>query len=157
MNKTRYILLILFAVAMLLAACGSESESDAAAISEGQSLVITKADITAQASFFPVTVDGTAMEVLAVRDSAGKIRTAFNTCQVCYDSGRGYYVQQGSDLVCQNCGNHFSVDQVQVESGGCNPWPIFAGDKTETEDEISISYDFLVKAKGIFASWKGNY
>lgn len=29
------------------------------------------------------------------------IRTAFNTCQVCYSSGKGYYVQSGNVLVCQ--------------------------------------------------------
>lgn len=37
------------------------------------------------------------------------IRTAFNTCQVCYSSGRGYYVQEGNVLVCQNCGNRFGM------------------------------------------------
>ena len=128
-----------------------------AVISSGESLAIRTADVTADASFYPVEVDGTDMEVIAVRDSAGTIRTAFNTCQVCYDSGRGYYVQSGNYLVCQNCGNRFSMDQVGIESGGCNPWPIFDENKTVTADEISISYDFLVEAQGIFANWKGNY
>ena len=129
----------------------------AVTIASGESLVIPTADITTDASFFPLEVDGTAMEVVAVRDSAGNIRTAFNTCQVCYDSGRGYYVQSGDYLVCQNCGNRFAMDQVEIESGGCNPWPIFDENKTVTEDEISISYDFLVEAQGIFSNWKGNY
>lgn len=129
----------------------------AVTIFSGESLVIPTADITTDASFFPVEVDGTRMEVIAVKDSEGNIRTAFNTCQICYDSGRGYYVQSGNYLVCQNCGNRFSMDQVEIESGGCNPWPIFAENKTVTADEISISYDFLVEAQGIFANWKGNY
>lgn len=129
----------------------------AVTIASGESLVIPTADITTDASFYPVEVDGTNMEVIAVKDSAGNIRTAFNTCQVCYDSGRGYYVQSGNYLVCQNCGNRFSMDQVEIESGGCNPWPIFAENKTVTADEISISYDFLVEAQGIFANWKGSY
>ena len=128
----------------------------AVTIASGESLVIPTAGITADASFFPVEVEGMAMEVVAVRDSAGNIRTAFNTCQVCYDSGRGYYVQSGDYLVCQNCGNRFAMDQVEIESGGCNPWPIFDENKTVSEDEISISYDFLVEAQGIFANWKGN-
>lgn len=113
-------------------------------------------DITTEASFYPVKVDGTEMEVIAVRDSEGKIRTAFNTCQICYDSGRGYYIQQGDALVCQNCGNHFTVDQVEIESGGCNPWPIFEDDKTITEDSIKISYDFLAESEKIFKDWKIN-
>lgn len=120
----------------------------------GESLVIPVGDITETASFYPVEVDGTQMEVLAVRDSQGTIRTAFNTCQICYGSGRGYYVQEGNALVCQNCGNRFTIDQVEVETGGCNPWPIFDADKTETADSISISYDFLNESRAIFARWK---
>ena len=99
-------------------------------------------------------VDGTQMEVLTVRDSAGVIRTAYNTCQICYDSGRGYYVQSGSVLVCQNCGNRFTADQVEVQSGGCNPWPIFPQSKTVTDEAVCISYDELHRATEIFAGWK---
>ena len=131
--------------------------SGAVAIAAGDSLVIPTADVTTDVSFYPVEVNGTNMEVIAVKDSAGNIRTAFNTCQVCYDSGRGYYVQSGDYLVCQNCGNRFTMNQVEIESGGCNPWPIFDENKTVTADKISISYDFLVEAQGIFANWKGNY
>lgn len=131
--------------------------SEAVTISSGESLVIPTADITTDASFYPIEVDGTNMEVIAVKDSAGNIRTAFNTCQICYSSGRGYYVQSGNFLVCQNCGKRFSMDQVEIESGGCNPWPIFDKNKTVTADEISISYDFLAESERIFANWKENY
>ncbi len=126
-------------------------------ISQGERLVIPIHDITSTASFYPVEVDGTQMEVLAVMDSQGNIRTAFNTCQICYSSGRGYYVQSGNVLVCQNCGNRFTVDQIEIETGGCNPWPIFPENKTVTEDSIEISYDFLHEAKTIFTNWKLPY
>lgn len=116
--------------------------------------MIPTSEISGTAGFYPVTVDGEEMEVLAAKASDGTIRTAFNTCQVCYDSGRGYYQQEGDVLVCQNCGNRFGMDQVEIESGGCNPWPIFDGDKTVTEDAITISYDFLHESKQIFANWK---
>ena len=49
-----------------------------------------------------------------------------------YDSGRGYYVQ----------------------SGGCNPWPIFPQSKTVTDDAVCIAYDELHRATEIFAGWK---
>ncbi len=135
----------------------SQENRKAAVIAPGESLVIPTADIAADASFFPVEVDGTAMEVIAVKDSDGNIRTAFNTCRICYDSGRGYYVRSGDFLVCQNCGNRFSTDRIEVESGGCNPWPIFDKNKTITAGGISISYDFLSKTKDIFANWKSGY
>ena len=100
--------------------------------------------------------NGTKMEVIAVKDSDGNIRTAFNTCQICYDSGNGYYKQEGDNLVCQNCGNSFTMDQVGESSGGCNPWPILEEDKTETDSEIKISYEFLKESSDIFENWKVN-
>lgn len=135
----------------------SPSGKTALTISPGENLVISTADITSTAQFYSVEVDGTLMEILAVRDSSGDVRTAFNTCQICYRSGKGYYVQSGNELVCQNCGNRFTADQVEVESGGCNPWPIFNTDKTVTDETISISYDFLNESRQIFSQWKSNY
>lgn len=122
----------------------------------GESLEIPIADITTDASFFSAEVNGTTMEVVAVKDNEGNIRTAFNTCQICYSSGRGYYKQSGNYLVCQNCGNSFSMDQVEVKTGGCNPWPIFEDNKTVTDDKIMISYDFLTESQKIFENWKTN-
>jgi uncharacterized membrane protein len=159
---------------LLLAACGQkdnavsetetakvqqpieESTSDAlkTEASTGEDLVIPVSDITEEASFYPVTVDGIDMEVIAVKASDGSIRTAFNTCQVCYDSGRGYYKQDGDKLVCQNCGNQFPMDRVEVEAGGCNPWPIFDESKTVTDDAITIPYSFLQESEQIFSNWK---
>ena len=123
-------------------------------ISDGSYLTISTADITEDVTFYPIEVDGTDMEVIAVKASDGSIRTAFNTCQSCYTSGRGYYKQEEGQLVCQNCGFHFTPDQVEVQSGGCNPWPIFAENKTVTDDEIKIPYDFLKESSNIFSKWK---
>ena len=129
-------------------------EDAQAVIAQGESLVIPISEITDEASFYPITVDGENMEVLAVRASDGTIRTAFNTCQSCYTSGAGFYRFEDGELVCNNCGFHFSPDQVEVTSGGCNPWPIFDENKSVTDDQISISYDFLSASKEIFANWK---
>lgn len=131
--------------------------SEVQVISEGESLIIPVNEVSSTAVFYPVEVDGVRMEVLAVADSEGNIRTAFNTCQICYGSGRGYYVQDGDVLVCQNCGNRFTIDQVEIETGGCNPWPIFSENKTVTDDTIEISYDFLKESETIFANWKAQY
>lgn len=145
-----------------LAGCGKEkangdtNTNTAEKISLGESLTIPVKEISKKASFYSVEVDGTQMEVIAVKDSDGNIRTAFNTCQICYDSGNGYYKQEGNNLVCQNCGNSFTMDQVGQSAGGCNPWPILEEDKTETDSEIKISYDFLKESSDIFENWKVN-
>jgi len=117
-------------------------------------LVIQTADITENALFFPVDIDGVRMEVLAVKAPDGTIRTAFNTCQVCYASGRGYFVQSNTVLVCQNCGRRFRMNQVERQAGGCNPVPISPENKTVTAETITVSRKFLRQAKAIFQSWK---
>jgi Predicted membrane protein len=94
------------------------------------------------------------MEIIAVKASGGSIRTALNTCQVCYRSGRGYYKQVGDVFVCQNCGNRFKIDQVELIKGGCNPVPILDGDKTDSGDSIGISKAYLESAAPYFAAWK---
>ncbi|MDR1044094.1 MAG: DUF2318 domain-containing protein [Candidatus Adiutrix sp.] len=153
-------LALALALAFILTAHAGQGDTPGAsgkAAADGRNLVINIADITDQASFYTAEADGTKLEVIVVRAPDGTIRTAFNTCQVCYDSGRGYYVQSGKVLVCQNCGNRFEMSRVEVEAGGCNPWPIFAGNKTVTDETITISYDFLKKSKDIFADWRPDH
>lgn len=117
-------------------------------------LTILKSDVSDTARFYAYNSDGTNMEVLAVKASDGTIRTALNTCQVCYDSGRGYYKQQGDELICQNCGNRFQLDQIERIKGGCNPVPIMKEDKTEDATSIVISKEFLQANKELFGNWK---
>lgn len=135
-------------------AAASTPQRASQTINKGGSLTIATKALSNQAQFYPITVDGAAMEVLALKDSAGKIRTAFNTCQVCYSSGRGYYVQEGGNLVCQNCGNKFGTDQIEIKAGGCNPLPIFDGDKKTNDSAIEIPYETLKKSESFFANWK---
>jgi len=117
-------------------------------------LVINIADITENAIFYPVDIDGMRIEVLAVKAPDSSIRTAFNTCQVCYSSGKGYFVQTGIVLVCQNCGRRYRMNQVERQAGGCNPVPILPANKTISDSTITISEEYLRQAKSIFAGWK---
>lgn len=119
-----------------------------------EDLIIPKSELSSKAKFFPYQVGDTKIEVLALKASDGSIRTAFNTCQVCYGSGKGYYELDGTTLVCQNCRNRFSPEQVELERGGCNPVPITQEEKTETEEQITITKEYLQQAKVIFENWK---
>ncbi len=153
LRKTLLGALLAVTSALLLTAC-SPGGGSSATLSEGGDLIIPIADITEDASFYPVEADGTQMEIIAVKAPDGTIRTAFNTCQICYSSGRGYYKQSGDKLICQNCKNQFEMGRVEVEAGGCNPWPIFDENKTVTEESITIPYAFLAESKEIFQNWK---
>ena len=117
-------------------------------------LKILKSEITDEAKFYPYKAGDTYMEVFAVKASDGSIRTALNTCQVCFDSGRGYYKQQGNKVVCQNCGNVFGVDDIEVIKGGCNPVPVMQENKTEDGEYITIKKEFLEANNELFAEWK---
>ncbi|MDR1043061.1 MAG: DUF2318 domain-containing protein [Clostridiales Family XIII bacterium] len=132
----------------------SDEAAGAEAIDSGGALTFNASDVTEQASFIPLTVDGTYMEIIAVRAPDDTVRTAFNTCQVCWDSGRGYYIQEADEFVCQNCGNRFNVSDVEIVRGGCNPVPIEAEYKTVDGDSIAIGYDLLKEAVPLFENWK---
>ena len=136
------------------AASTLQAEEKAAANPEsnGDGITIVKNDITEKASFIPYKIGDTKMEVIAVKAPDGTVRTALNTCQVCWDSGRGYYKQEGDELVCQNCGNRFKISQIEKEKNGCNPVPVTEGNKTDNGDTITISGDELAKYKGFFES-----
>lgn len=130
-----------------------EGRKQGTAQTEGN-IVIAKEEITETASFYPYEINGVNLEVMAVKAEDGTIRTAFNTCQICYSSGRGYYKQEGNYIVCQNCGNAYTSNDVEVITGGCNPVPITKENKTETLDSITIDRELLEEYQSIFANWK---
>lgn len=158
-HKILFAAVLLAVTASLLAGCGSAPQSGGqntavSAVNAAGDLVIDKKQITEKASFFSYDAGGTKMEVIAVKAADGSIRTAFNTCQVCYDSGRGYYKLDGNTFVCQNCGNRFSPDQVEMQKGGCNPVGITKEYKQEDANQITIPKSFFEKTKSVFANWK---
>jgi hypothetical protein len=133
------------------------SKSEAAKTSPANivaGIEIKKDEITDKVKFYPYEADGIKMEVLALKAKDGTIRTALNTCQVCYSSGKGYYVQQGDELVCQNCGNRFPSNKVGLTKGGCNPVPISDDSKADDGKTIKIDKTYLNKNKAYFSNWK---
>lgn len=161
-NKNNFLLIGLLiavlAVSFIIKENFSKQESlsneNTPQVSQGEGIKILKSELTDQAKFYPYEIDGIQLEVLAFKASDNTIRTALNTCQVCYDSGRGYYVQEGDVLVCQNCGNRFAADQVEVIKGGCNPVPIMKENKTDDGTNITISETFLLENLYLFENWK---
>lgn len=58
-----------------------------------------------------------------VKSLDGKIRAAFDACDVCFSAKKGY-VQQGQNMICINCGLKFRTDKINETRGGCNPSPL---------------------------------
>ncbi|HWR23212.1 MAG TPA: DUF2318 domain-containing protein [Feifaniaceae bacterium] len=152
----------------LLAGCGAKAEPPvsaepapatepapaAEAGAAGDGLVIPVSDLTDEPQFFAYSADGKDMEIIALTASDGSVRTAFNTCQVCYGSGKAYYKVEGDTLVCQNCGNTFGFDDIAVTRGGCNPVPITEEERKEQDGSLIISASYLNDASVLFENWK---
>jgi uncharacterized membrane protein len=69
------------------------------------------------------TEDGLSIRYFVLKNTDGVIRAAFDACDVCWSSGRGYY-QDGDYMVCRNCGKRFASVKVNEVRGGCNPAPL---------------------------------
>ena len=91
----------------------------------GQDVQIPLSDVSdGKAKFYNYTLaDNQKVSFFVVKSSDGIIRAAFNACDVCYEHRRGYR-QEGNDMVCNNCGQHFPSDRVNEVKGGCNPAPL---------------------------------
>ncbi len=133
---------------------GSSNNEAEGTLNEAGDLVINTGDIGEEATFFQVNVKGVDMAVLAVKAEDGTVRTAFDTCQICNGSPYAYFEQKGDKFQCQNCGNVYSRDMIEKERGGCNPVPIMADEKSETENEIIIPAKVLEDNAGRFKNWK---
>lgn len=61
-------------------------------------------------------------------------------------------MQEQGKLICQNCGNAFTMDNVGQKAYGCNPTYI---ESTQTEDAIVISAEELKQYAPMFLHWGG--
>ena len=95
---------------------------------------------------------GSKMELVAVKDSNDNIDIAFNTCQVCNGSPKAYFVWKNNKLICENCGNTFSLKTIGQSSEGCNPMAISDSEVTKIDNGIQISKAFLSENENLFAN-----
>ncbi|MBO7669422.1 MAG: DUF2318 domain-containing protein [Oscillospiraceae bacterium] len=104
--------------------------------------------------FIDVEQDGTAMQVIALKDGEGKVRLAFNTCQSCGGSPYAWFEDMGDGrLQCQNCHQTFPLETVGTAgSVGCSPVPIIGF--TEEGSVVTVPEAVLKENTGRFENWK---
>lgn len=73
--------------------------------------------------YFQYKFDTKTVKFFILKSNDGTIRAAFDACDVCYRSRRGYN-QVGDYMRCNNCKQVFPEDQINVVLGGCNPSPL---------------------------------
>ena len=93
---------------------------------------IPLSEITEQAQFYNYN----GIKYFVVKASNGDIKTAFDACDVCYSSKKGYR-QEGDYMVCNNCGNKYPISGLgtkNLQGGGC--WPGYLPSKIKGENLI---------------------
>ncbi|MDD5503524.1 MAG: DUF2318 domain-containing protein, partial [Candidatus Thermoplasmatota archaeon] len=98
---------------------------------------IPASEISTAVSWYQYNYGGVAVKFFAVKGGDGKIRTAFDACDVCYPEKKGYS-QDGAYMSCNNCGKKFAVNSIGTDNtkGGC--WPGYLP-RTISGDNVQIS------------------
>ena len=135
----------------------SDAEKEKTAVYEtpavGNGEISIDADtLTSNPIYINYDSNGTNIQLITVKGSDGTPRLSLNTCQVCNPSPRAYFKEQNGRLVCQNCGNVFTVDSVGETTGGCNPMYI---DYKNTDGKLTVTVADLDTYTDQFASWDG--
>lgn len=90
----------------------------------GGKVAISVADVSdGKAHYFSYDANGETVDFFLLKSKDGQLRAALDACDVCYKSLKGYR-QEGDFMVCNNCGQKFRSDQINVIKGGCNPAPL---------------------------------
>ena len=77
-----------------------------------------------KAHYFQVkSGDGLDVKFFTLKSRDNIIRAAVDACDVCYKAGKGY-IQTGDFMLCENCGQRFASNRINVIKGGCNPAPL---------------------------------
>lgn len=162
------LLIILIGIFLLLTGCEKEEKDpnapvnlkeatgkiEKAKLDTDGNIVIKEKDITEKVVYISYQYEGVNIGLLAVRNSHGKVIVVVNTCQSCGGSPYAYFVQVGDKIQCQNCGNLFSIDDLDnLSPDGCNP--IGIDERKEEDGKIIIGTKQLKELKDKFENWKG--
>jgi len=99
-----------------------------------------------EAHYYTYMHEGRPIEFFVLKSKDGVVRAAFNACDVCFLSKKGY-TQDGDYVVCNNCGRRFPADEINDVHGGCNPSPL---ERTVEDDTLVIQVKDIIAGLGYF-------
>lgn len=111
---------------------------------------IPLSEISEKAKWYEYESNGINIRFFVVKASDGSIKTGFDACDVCYRNKKGYR-QEGSYMVCNNCGNRYPINGLGTENknpGGC--WPGYLPSRVD-EDNLIIKRSDLENGRWRFA------
>lgn len=88
----------------------------------GDTAVIAVDKLTdGKARFYKYADSGKDISFFVVKAADGSYKAAFDACDACYKSKKGYE-QQGDKMNCKNCNQKFAINRLGPNAtGGCNP------------------------------------
>lgn len=101
-----------------------------------------------KAHFYRVEDGPGDLRFFLVKSIDGVVRSAFDSCDVCYKERKGYR-QEGATMVCNNCNQVFPTNKVNDVKGGCNPAPL---ESVLRDDTVVIQLAALQQGRRYFAS-----
>ncbi len=111
-------------------------------------IIIPIAALSTEAKFFEFDAHTVTVKYFAVLDDAGEVHIAFDACDVCYGAKKGYR-QEGSMMICNNCGNAFEITGIGTENKGGGCWPGYL-EAAITETEVVVDPDVLTAGTWYF-------
>jgi hypothetical protein len=112
-------------------------------VDKEEEITIPLAEIKEEAQWYEYEIGDKEISFFVVKGDDGKVRVAFDSCDVCYYSEKGYY-QEGDYMVCENCGNRYPIIGLGEEnktSGGC--WPGYLTYSIDDESIIIRTKDLI--------------
>ena len=114
--------LMILSVLVVIGCSSSKGPTGAATVESGV-VKIPLSEVTSSVKKYTYDAQGTKVTYFAVKGSDGKVRTAFDACDVC--GGYKGYVQNGGDITCRNCGKVFRIDGLGTKNKGYGCWPSY--------------------------------
>ncbi|NVN98017.1 MAG: DUF2318 domain-containing protein [Geobacteraceae bacterium] len=114
------VLTVLFAGVMAVNAF-SLGKYEKAKVSGGIVTIDTARLKDGKAHFYKLEEGGKEITFFAAKATDGSYKTAFDACDSCYKSKKGYE-QAGDRMNCKNCNQKFAISKLGPNAtGGCNP------------------------------------
>lgn len=141
------ILLSMIIGLVLLSGC-TEAPKYPVVNAEGDVVQIALKDVSdGNVHFFTYRSGGKNINFFVRMDGTGDFHACFDACYACYKFKKGYR-QEGTDLVCNECGTRFGIsEEVWKHAGGCAPIALAS---TISNDLIVIRVADLKKGKRLF-------
>lgn len=155
MKKIIIAILMLFATALIIG-CTTETQTEyaqikteaATAANNAGDYEIQLSELSSELKKYTYNANGVEVKFFALKDADGEIRTAFDACDIC--GGYKGYRQEGNDAVCNNCGRHFSLQDIGTKNKGGGCWPSYL-EHTIEGDKVLVSKEEIAAGAFRFA------